>query len=71
VIQNGDRDPDVACVDGEEAHFILIPDPPELLDEDKFAKRMSQLVNVDGNDWNGDGLDRYENPKLFCLMDID
>jgi hypothetical protein len=46
VIQNGDRDPDVTHVDEKETHFVLIPDPPELLDEDKFAKRMIQLVNV-------------------------
>jgi hypothetical protein len=42
VIRNGDRDPDVTHADGEKTHFILIPDPPELLDEDKFAKRMIQ-----------------------------
>jgi hypothetical protein len=71
VIQNRDIDPDVTHVDGEETHFILIPDPPELLDEDEFAKRMIQLVNVAGDDWNGDGLDRYENPNLFRLTDID
>jgi len=34
VIRNRDRDPDVTCVDGEETDFVLIPDPPELLDED-------------------------------------
>jgi hypothetical protein len=70
VIWNGDRDPDVTHVDGEETHFVLIPDPPELLDEDEFAKRMIQLVNVAGDDWNGEGLDGYENPDLFRLTDI-
>jgi hypothetical protein len=70
VIWNRDRDPDVVCVDGEETNFILIPDPPELLDEDKFAKRMIQSVNGAGDDWNGNGLDGYENSNLFCLMDI-
>jgi hypothetical protein len=70
VIRNGERDPDVTHVDGEETHFILIPHPPELLDEDKFAKRMIQSVNVARDDWNGDGLDGYENPDLFHLSDI-
>jgi hypothetical protein len=70
VIGNGDRDPDVTHVNGEETHFILIPDPSELLDKDKFAKRMIQLVNVAGDDWNGDRLDGYENPNLFHLSDI-
>jgi hypothetical protein len=71
VIRNGDRDPD-AHVDGEETHFILIPDPPpDLLDEDEFAETMIQSVNVAGDDWNGDGLDGYENPNLFRLTDID
>jgi hypothetical protein len=46
VIRNGDRDPDVTHVDGGETHFILIPDPPELLDEDEFAEGMIQLVHV-------------------------
>ena len=45
--------------------FDLIPDPPELLDEDEFADRLIQSVNVAGDDWNGDGLDGYENPVLF------
>jgi hypothetical protein len=62
IIWNGDRDPDVTHDDGEKTDFILISDPPELLDEDKFAKRLIQLVNVAGDDWNGDGLDGYENP---------
>jgi hypothetical protein len=70
VIQNGDRDPDVTRVDGEETDFVLIPDPPELLDNDEFAERMIQLVNVAGDNWNGDGLDGYENSNLFCLTDI-
>jgi hypothetical protein len=70
VIQNGDRDPDVSRVDGEETHLVLIPGPPELLDEDEFAERMIQLVNVAGDDWNGDGLDGYENPNLFGVTDI-
>jgi hypothetical protein len=48
----------------------LIPDPPEVLDEDKFAERMIQLVNVTGDNWNGDGLNGYENPNLFRLTDI-
>ena len=65
VIRNGDRDPDVTRVDGEETGFVLIPDPPELLDEDEFAERLIQSVNVAGDDWNGDGLDGYENPDLF------
>jgi hypothetical protein len=69
VIWNGDIDPDVACVDGVERHFDLIPDPPELLDEDEFAERMIQLVNVAREDWNGDRLDGYENTDLFRLMD--
>jgi hypothetical protein len=71
VIWNGDRNSDVARVDGEETHFILIPDPPELLDKDKFAKRMIQSVYVAGDNWNGDRLDRYENPNLFSLTDVD
>ena len=71
VIRNGDRDPDVTRVDGEETNFVQIPDPPELLDEDEFAERMIQSVNVAGDDWNGDGLDGYENPDLFRLTDID
>jgi hypothetical protein len=71
VIQNGDRDPDVTCVEGEETHFVLIPEPPELLDKDKFAKRMIQSVNVAGDNWNWDRLDGYENPDLFHLTDID
>jgi hypothetical protein len=71
VIRNGDRDPDVTHVDGEETHFVLIPDPPELLDEDEFAERIVQSVNVAGDDWNGDGLDGYENRDLFCLTDMD
>jgi hypothetical protein len=71
VIRNGDRNPDVARVDGEETPFVLIPDPPELLDEDEFAERMIQLVNVAGDNWNGDGLDGHENPDLYHLTDID
>jgi hypothetical protein len=72
VIRNGDRrDPDVTHVDREETHFVLIPDPPELLDEDEFAKRMIQLVNVAGDDWNRDGLDGYENPNFYHPTDID
>jgi hypothetical protein len=56
VIRNGDRDPDVTRVDGEETHFVLILDPPALLDEGEFAKRMIQLVNVAWDDcWNGRG----------------
>jgi hypothetical protein len=70
VIRNGDRDPDVTRVDREETDFVLMPDPPELLDEDKFAERMIQLVDVAWDDWIGDGLDGYENPDLFCLTDI-
>jgi hypothetical protein len=66
-----DRDPDVTRVDGEETDFVLIPDPPELLDEDKFAERLMQLVNVAGDDWSGDRVDGYENPDLFCQTDID
>jgi hypothetical protein len=31
VIQNGDRNPDVAHFDGEGTHFIFIPDPPDYL----------------------------------------
>jgi hypothetical protein len=31
---------------------------------------MIQSVNVAGDNWNGDGLDGYENPDLFCLTDI-
>ena len=71
MIRNGDRDPDVTRVDGEETDFVLIPDPPELLDEDEFVERLIQLVNVAGDDWNGDGLDGYENHDLFHLTDID
>jgi aspartate/methionine/tyrosine aminotransferase len=71
VIRNGDRDPNVTCGDGEETDFVLIPDLPELLDEDKFAKRMIESVNVAGYDWNGDGLDGYKNLDLFHLTDID
>ena len=71
VIRNGDRNPDVSRVDGEEMQFVLIQDPPELLDEDEFAERLIQSVNVAGDDWNGDGLEGYENPDLFRLTDID
>ena len=67
VILNGDRNPDVARVDGDGTRFDLIPDPPELLDEDEFADRLIQSVNVAGDDWNGDGLDGYENEDLFCI----
>jgi hypothetical protein len=71
VILNGDRYPDVARVDGEEAPFVLIPDPPELLDDGEFVDRLIQSVNVAGDNWNGDGLDGYENPDLFCQDDVE
>jgi hypothetical protein len=68
VLRNGDRNPDVARVDGA-GSFIMILDPPELLDEDKFAERMIQSVNISGDNWNGDGLDGHENPDLYALTE--
>ena len=49
----------------------MIPDPPELLDDGEFADRLIQSVNVAGDDWNGDGLDGYENPDLFRQDDVE
>ena len=65
VIQNGDRNPDVARVDGEETHFVLIPDPPELLDDGEFADRLIQSVNVAGGTI-GTGTDWRDMRILTC-----
>lgn len=39
VIWNGDKNPGITdVVNGDELHFVLIPDPPGLLDENEFTK---------------------------------
>jgi hypothetical protein len=71
VIHNGDRVPEVARVRGSDSSFTMVPDPPELLEDDEFAKRMIEAVNIAGDDWNGDGLEGHANTDLHCLMDLD
>jgi hypothetical protein len=52
--------------------FNVIQEPPELLSDGKLVKRFIQLINIFGDDWNGDSLDRYEDDsKLFCINDND
>jgi hypothetical protein len=52
VLTNGDRHPD-GQVRKTDSHFVFISEPPEILDDEEFATRLIQSVNIVGDDWTG------------------
>lgn len=62
LLQNGD--------DASDVRFDVIPEAPELLEDDELAQRFVQAVNVAGDDENGDGMNGYEDAELFQMAEF-
>jgi hypothetical protein len=73
VLRNGDASLEVHGEEAEDAKDARawVPKSPELLLDQELAERFVQSVNVAGDDWNGDGLDGYEDSELYAMSDLD
>ena len=74
VLRNGDASPDSRIEDATDATDEArpwVPKPPELLSDSELADRLIQSVNIAGDDWNGDGLDGYNDSELYEMSDLD
>ena len=54
---------------GDQETFEVVPQPPELYDEEHFVERMIVSINVASDDFDGDGLSGHRDCDLFESTD--